>query len=84
MYYSIKVAENQGEALYVIRNLLRNVIHRRWYVINPKEETYKAYALITYSSQGELTTYAYRRLHTNPSDWIKNSRSEEREFFWEF
>ena len=50
--------------MYVIRNLFR-------YVINPKEETYKAYALITYSSQGELTTYAYRRLHTNPSDWIK-------------
>ena len=45
--------------------------HEVMYVINPKEETYKAYALITYSSQGELTTYAYRRLHTNPSDWIK-------------
>ena len=51
------------------------VIHHRWYVINPKEETYKAYALITYSSQGELITYAYRRLHTNPSDWIKKERS---------
>ena len=27
-------------------------------IINPKEETYKAYALMTYSSQSELITYA--------------------------
>ena len=27
------------------------VIHRRWYVINPKEETYKSYALMTYRLQ---------------------------------
>ena len=59
-----------------------DVIHRRWYVINPKEETYKAYALITYSSQGELITYAYRRLHTNPSDWIKIRQSIDCLIFW--
>ena len=74
---------NQGEALYVIRNLLRNVIHRRWYVIDPKEETYKVYALITYSSQGELITYALRRLHTNPSDWIKNKTVRRLSYFLE-
>ena len=38
VYYSIKVAENQCGALYVIRNLLRNVIHCRWNGINPKEK----------------------------------------------
>ena len=42
------------------------------YVINPKEETYKAYALMTYRLQRKRITYALRRLHTNPSDWIKN------------
>ena len=28
-----------------------NVIHRRWYVIKPKERNCKAYALMPYSSQ---------------------------------
>jgi len=49
-----------------------DVIHRRWYVINPKEETYKSYDLMTYRLQSKRITYAYRRLHANPSDWIKN------------
>ena len=57
--------------------------HEVMYVINLKEETYKAYALITYSSQGELTTYAYRRLHTNPSDWIKNKTVRRLSYFLE-
>ena len=46
------------------------VIHRRWYVINPKAKTYNPCGLMTYSSLCELITYALRRLHTNPSDWI--------------
>ena len=41
------------------------------YVINPKEETYKSYDLMTYRLQSKRITYAYRRLHTNPSNWIK-------------
>ena len=42
------------------------VIHRRWYVINPKEDTP---AVMPYTLR--VITCAYRRLHTNPSDWIK-------------
>ena len=53
------------------------VIHRRWYVINPKAKTYNPCGLMTYSSLCELITYAYRRLHTNPSDWIKNKALRE-------
>ena len=51
-------------------------IHHRWYGINPKERAYKSYDLMSYSSQSELITYALRRLHTNPSDWIKKERSD--------
>ena len=35
-----------------------DVIHRRWYVINPKEETYKVNALMTYRLHSKRTTYA--------------------------
>ncbi len=59
------------------------VIHRRWYVINPKEDTYKAYALMTYRLQSKRITYAYRRLHTNPSDWIKNKTVQRLSYFLE-
>ena len=51
--------------------------HEVMYVINPKEETYKAYALMTYRLQSKRITFAYRRLHTNPSDWIKNKALRE-------
>ena len=47
------------------------------YVINPKEETYKSYDLMTYRLHCKRITYAYRRLHTNPSDWIKKSKSQK-------
>ena len=40
--------------------------HEVMYVINPKENTP---AVMTYTLR--VITYAYRRLHTNPSDWIK-------------
>ena len=52
------------------------------YVINPKEETYKAYALMTYRLQSKRITYAYRRLHANPSDWIKIRQSKDCLIFW--
>ena len=51
---------NHFEEMYVIRNLFR-------YVINPKEYTP---AVMPYTLR--VITCAYRRLHTNPSDWIKN------------
>ena len=48
------------------------VIHRRWYVINPKQNTP---AVMPYTLR--VITYALRRLHTNPSDWItKKERSK--------
>ena len=55
------VAEcNHFEEMYVIRKLFRNVI-------NPKEDSP---AVMPYTLR--VITCAYRRLHTNPSDWIKN------------
>ena len=36
------------------------------------KRTYKANALMTYSSQGELITFRYRGLHTEPSASDKN------------
>ena len=51
--------------------------HEVMYVINPKGETYKSYDLMTYRLQSKRITYAYRRLHTNPSDWIKNKALRE-------
>ena len=51
------------------------------YVINPKENTPAA---MTYSSQGELITFRYRGLHTNPSAWIKKKDSQKTVFlFWQ-
>ena len=48
--------------MYVIQNLF-------WYVINPKENTPAA---MPYTLR--VITYAYRRLHANPSDWIKKEK----------
>ena len=48
-----------------------DVIQRSWYVINPKKGAYKPYGLMAYRLQNKRITYAYRRYHTNPSDWIK-------------
>ena len=52
------------------------VIHRRWYVINPKEDTP---AVMPYTLR--VITCAYRRLHTNPSDWIKNKTVRRLSYF---
>ena len=38
------------------------VIHRRWYVINPKKETYKAHALMTYRLRCKRITYSLREI----------------------
>ena len=64
MYNSIKAVINQGEALYVIRNLLRYLIHRRCYVINPKERNIQVlrlddipFALQTYYIRLTAITY---------------------------
>ena len=54
------------------------VIHCRWSVINPKEDTP---AVMPYTLR--VITYAYRRLHTNPSDWIKKERSDNFVLFLE-
>ena len=56
---------NHFEEMYVIRNLFR-------YVINPKEDTP---AVMPYTLR--VITCAYRRLHANPSDWIKIRQSED-------
>ena len=61
--------------MYVIQNLF-------WYVINPKDETYKPDGLMTYRLQSKRITYAYRRLHANPSDWIEKSKSFDLLFSW--
>ena len=53
------------------------------YVINPKEETYKSYDLMTYRLQSKRITFAYRRVHTNPSDWIKNKTVQRLSYFLE-
>ena len=50
---------NHFEEMYVIRNSFR-------YVINPKEDTP---AVMPHTLR--VITYAYRRLHQSPSDWIK-------------
>ena len=55
--------------------------HKVMYVINPKTKTYNPCSLMTYSSLCELITCAYRRLHTNPSDWIKKDKSFDLSFF---
>jgi hypothetical protein len=55
------------------------VIHRRWYVINPKEDTP---AVMPYTLR--VITCAYRRLHTNPSDWIKNKTVRRLSYFLSF
>jgi len=55
--------------------------HKVMYVINPKEETYKSYDLMTYRLQSKRITYALRRLHTNPSDWIKNKTVRRLSYF---
>ena len=52
-----------------------NYFRKKMHVINPKKRECKAYALMTYSLRCKLITYAYRRLHTNPADWIKKERS---------
>ena len=48
------------------------------YVINPKEDTP---AVMPYTLC--VITYAYRRLHTNPSDWIKNKTVRRLSYFLE-
>ena len=61
------------------------VIHRRWYVINPKEETYKSYDLMTYSSQGELITYSLREITYQSFGLDKNKALPKKCFvFWVF
>ena len=54
-----------------------DVIHYRWYVINTKYETFKSCDLMTCRLQCKRITYALRRLHANPSDWIKIRQSFE-------
>ena len=56
------------------------VIHRRWYVINPKEKTYKSCDLMTYRLL-EQTDYILLTAITYQSFGLdKKSRSEERDF----
>ena len=50
--------------------------HKVMYVINPKEDTP---AVMLYTLR--VITCAYRRLHTNPSDWIKIKTSKEVLYF---
>ena len=52
--------------------------HEVMYVINPKGDTS---AVMPYTLR--VITYALRRLHTNPSDWIKNKTVRRLSYFLE-
>ena len=54
--------QGAGGFYYFVLNILNHTAKR----------TYKATALMTYSSQGELITFRYRGLHTGPSASDKN------------
>jgi len=67
-----RTVSNQSEALYAIQRSRYVILFcKKMYVTNPKKETYTPGDLMPYCSEIKLITYALRRLHTNPSDWIK-------------